>query len=71
MREILARFFRWNNSKLIVTDSVLAEKILKIFFYFSIGLYRNARPKSLGKSERTCSGISLASQHLIPMFTTA
>lgn len=50
MTEMLARFFRWNNSMLITTDNVIVEKILKVFLFLSLIVYRRATPSSAGKS---------------------
>lgn len=49
---MLARFFRWNNSKLIITDNIVVEKILKIFFYLSVVVYRRAMPRSAEESKQ-------------------
>lgn len=50
MTGMLARFFRWNNSKLITTDNLIVEKILKIFLFLSLIVYRRATPSSAGRS---------------------
>lgn len=51
MSGMLAKFFRWNNSKLILSHNLIIEKILKIFFYLSVIVYRRAMPKSVAQSE--------------------
>ena len=45
MNEILARFFRRNNSRLIGSRNVIGEKLLKLFFYVSVLIYRKASPR--------------------------
>ena len=50
MSGMMARFFRWSNSKLIVTDNFIASKILKIVFYLSLLVYRRSRPSAVGVS---------------------
>lgn len=52
MSGVLARFFRWNNAKLIGSRSLMIEKILKVFFYFSVLIYRRAAPGAGARSER-------------------
>jgi FkbM family methyltransferase len=52
MTEALARFFRWNNSKLIGSRSVIFEKFLKVFFFLSVVVYRRAAPQPGAPSQR-------------------
>ncbi len=51
MTGMLANFFRWNNSKLIVTHNLIGEKILKICFYVSVKVYKCAKPKLIVESQ--------------------
>ena len=44
MIEMLARFFRRYNSKLIGSQSLVGEKVLKLIFYVSVLIYRKASP---------------------------
>jgi FkbM family methyltransferase len=50
MMSILAKFFRWNNSKLVVAENQIVEKVLKIFFYLSLMVFRALKPRSPGES---------------------
>lgn len=43
---ILARFFRWSNSKLIESRNILVEKTLKVFFHLSVVTYRSMAPSA-------------------------
>src|SRR5690554_1400204 len=45
MSELLARFFRWNNSKLITSGSSITEKLHKIVFIVSVLIYRALMPR--------------------------
>jgi FkbM family methyltransferase len=51
MMSAVARFFRLINAKLITTDNVVAEKVLKVFFALSIFIYRRAA-KDKGGSKK-------------------
>lgn len=47
MKPALARLFRSLNAKLIYTDNVVLEKILKVFFWISVLVYRKERKKKI------------------------
>lgn len=47
MMDMLARFFRWNNSRLITTNNVVVEMLRKVVLLLSIIVYRRARPAKL------------------------
>jgi len=50
MSELVARFFRWNNSKLVITENIITEKFFKTFFWLSVMVYRVLKPQLAGKS---------------------
>ena len=50
MSEWLARFFRWNNAKLITTNNLVVEKLRKVLLVLSLVAYRTSTPASGGNS---------------------
>lgn len=52
MTNVIARFFRWNNSRLITGGNVVLEKIHKIVLVFSLIAYRRAGSKASGQSTK-------------------
>lgn len=47
MKPALARLFRNLNARLIYTDNVVVEKVLKMFFWISVVVYRKERKKKI------------------------